>query len=78
MMAGLIVGAFGAPASLEAQAAFFEAHVAPWAEKFFADLASAKAARLYMPVGQIGRAFIEIERAAFAMREVPQTTGHAG
>jgi TorA maturation chaperone TorD/DNA-binding transcriptional regulator YdaS (Cro superfamily) len=78
MMAGLIVGAFGAPASLEVQAAFFEAHVAPWAEKFFADLASAKAARLYMPVGQIGRVFIEIERAAFAMREVPQTTGHAG
>jgi TorA maturation chaperone TorD len=68
-MAGLIVGAFGKPASLETQRAFFNAHIAPWAEKFFADLAAAKSARLYMPVGQIGRIFIEIEHAAFAMDE---------
>ena len=78
IMAGLIVGAFGEPASLETQKRFFDAHVATWAEKFFADLASAKAARLYMPIGQIGRIFIEIERAAFAIGEAPQTNEHAG
>jgi TorA maturation chaperone TorD len=78
MMAGLIVGAFGAPVPLAAQKRFFDAHVAPWAEKFFTDLASARAARLYMPVGQIGRIFIEIERAAFAIGEAPQDNGHAG
>ncbi len=71
-MAGLIVGAFGKPASLATQRAFFAAHIAPWAEKFFADLAAAKSARLYMPVGQIGRIFIEIENAAFAMDEGDQ------
>ncbi len=78
MMAGLIVGAFGTPASLDAQKRFFDAHLAPWAEKFFADLASAKAARLYMPIGQIGRIFIEIERAAFAIGEAPHGNEHAG
>jgi len=71
-MAGLIVGAFGKPATLAVQRAFFAAHIAPWAEKFFADLAAAKSARLYMPVGQIGRIFIEIENAAFAMDEGDQ------
>ncbi|MBL8831889.1 MAG: molecular chaperone TorD family protein [Rhodospirillales bacterium] len=78
MMAGMIVGAFGAPAPLDAQKRFFDAHIAPWAEKFFADLASAKAARLYMPIGQIGRIFIEIERAAFAIGETPHGNEHAG
>jgi TorA maturation chaperone TorD len=71
-MAGLIVGAFGKPAPLATQRAFFAAHIAPWAEKFFADLAAAKSARLYMPVGQIGRIFVEIENAAFAMDEGDQ------
>ncbi len=78
MMAGMIVGAFGMPASLDVQKRFFDDHIVPWAEKFFADLASAKAARLYMPVGQIGRIFIEIERAAFAIGGVPQSDEHAG
>ena len=68
-MAGMIVGAFGAPATIEEQRRFFQAHIAPWAEKFFADLAAAKSARLYMPVGQIGRIFVEIEQTAFAMAE---------
>jgi TorA maturation chaperone TorD len=71
-MAGLIVGAFGEPASLDDQRQFFAAHIAPWAEKFFADLAAAKSARLYMPVGQIGRIFVEIEQTAFAMAETPE------
>jgi len=68
-MAGMIVGAFGEPASLDDQRRFFLAHIAPWADQFFADLAAAKSARLYMPVGQIGRIFVDIEQTAFAMAE---------
>lgn len=67
MMAGLITGSFGAPASLATQKEFFDRHIAPWAGRFFEDLAAAKAARLYMPVGRIGKLFVEIERDAFAM-----------
>lgn len=67
MMAGLIVGGFGAPADLKTQREFFDRHLAPWAGRFFEDLAAAKAARLYMPVGRIGKLFLEIEREAFAM-----------
>jgi TorA maturation chaperone TorD len=67
MMAGLISGAFDAPADLDAQRKFFEWHIAPWAPRFFADLESAKAAVLYMPIGTIGRLFMRIENEAFAM-----------
>jgi TorA maturation chaperone TorD len=67
MMAGLIAGQFGAPADLKTQKEFFDRHIAPWAGRFFEDLAAAKAARLYMPVGRIGKLFIDIERDAFAM-----------
>lgn len=67
MMAGLIAGSFGAPADLAAQKEFFDRHIAPWAGRFFEDLAAAKAARLYMPVGRIGKLFVEIERDAFAI-----------
>ena len=67
IMAGLIEGRFGPPADLAGQRKFFDAHLAPWAGRFFADLAAAKSARLYMPVGSIGRRFIDIESEAFAM-----------
>jgi TorA maturation chaperone TorD len=67
MMAGLIEGSFGAPADLETQRAFFDRHLACWAETFFTDLEAARAAVLYAPVGTVGRAFIEIERTAFEM-----------
>lgn len=67
MMAGLIRGRFGAPASLTVQRDFFATHMAPWAEHFFTDLEGAKASVFYSPVGSIGRAFIEIEREAFRM-----------
>ena len=65
VMHGLITGAFGQPASLERQRAFFEKHLAPWAGHFFADMEKAKSAALYMPVGAIGKQFMEIERDAF-------------
>jgi TorA maturation chaperone TorD len=67
MMAGLITGAFGPPLDLVGQKAFFETHMAPWAERFFEDLEAAKSATLYTPVGTIGRVFMGIERAAFGM-----------
>jgi TorA maturation chaperone TorD len=65
VMHGLITGAFGEPVSLERQQAFFEAHMSSWAGQFFADMEKAKSAALYMPVGTIGRLFMEIERDAF-------------
>ena len=67
MMAGLILGRFGEPASLSAQKDFFSAHIGPWAGHFFADLEGAKGSVFYAPVGAIGRAFMEIEREAYRM-----------
>lgn len=65
MMAGLIDGSFGAPMDLAGQRRFFDDHLAAWASRFFADLEAARRAVLYAPVGSLGRAFLEIERAAF-------------
>ena len=67
MMQGLIDGAFGAAADLPTQRAFFGAHLAPWAGQFFTDLETARSARLYQPVGRMGRLFVEIETEAFRM-----------
>ncbi len=67
MMAGLIVGAFDAPADLATQRSFFDAHLGPWVGRFFEDLEAADAARLYKPVGTLGRLFMGIESEAFAM-----------
>ncbi|MGY9048915.1 hypothetical protein P775_24015 [Puniceibacterium antarcticum] len=67
VMAGLIVGRFGAPATLSDQRVFFNRHVAPWAGHFFADLEKAKSAMLYSAVGSVGRAFMEIERESFRL-----------
>lgn len=67
VMAGMIVGSFAGTASLAEQQAFFTDHIDPWVGYFFKDLEKAKQATLYRHVGTIGREFIEIERAAFAM-----------
>lgn len=67
MMHGLIVGTFGGPADLPTQRAFFEAHVATWAPRFFEDLERTANARLYGPVGTIGREFLAVESEAFSM-----------
>lgn len=67
MMHGLITGAFGAPATLDDQKAFFDAHIRPRAAQFFADLEAADSAVFYMPVATIGRLFIGIECDAFEM-----------
>ena len=66
-MAGLITGAFGPAADLGAQKTFFETHVANWAPNFFRDLEAAKSAAFYMPVGTLGRLFMEIEAEGFRM-----------
>ena len=65
MMAGLIGGNFGAPATLAAQKQFFNTHLALWAPRFFADLEKAEAAHLYRPVGRVGRLLCSIEAEAF-------------
>lgn len=67
MMAGLIEGAFGEPADIAAQRAFFDTHIGPWAARFFADLEAAKSSNFYMPVGRVGRIFMDIEATAFEM-----------
>lgn len=67
MMGAMIVGRFGAPASLDVQKTFFNKHIAPWAGHFFADLEGAKNSVLYASVGAVGRAFMEIEAEGFRM-----------
>lgn len=67
MMAGLIEGRFGAPATLPVQQTFFNRHIAPWAEHFFKDVEGAKGSVFYAPVGVIGRVFMTIERESFRL-----------
>jgi TorA maturation chaperone TorD len=67
MMAGLIDGRFGVPASLDVQKTFFNRHIAPWATHFFTDLEGAKTSVFYAPVGLIGKTFMTIEREAFRL-----------
>ncbi len=71
MMAGMITGDLGAldgiAADLVAQRAFFDTHIGIWAPKFFEDLEASKTAAFYMPVGTIGKLFMEIEAEGFRM-----------
>jgi TorA maturation chaperone TorD len=67
IMCGLITGAFGAPADLARQRAFFDRHIAPWAAHLFEDLETTQSASFYKPVGMVGRLFMEIESQAFEM-----------
>lgn len=67
MMAGLIDGGLGASAGLGEQRTFFQAHLAPWATRFFENLETADSAVLYRPVGTLGRLFMAIEATAFRM-----------
>jgi TorA maturation chaperone TorD len=66
-MAGLILGEFGEPATLDDQKRFFKTHIAPWAKHFFTDLEAAKSAVFYAAVGRAGVAFMEVEETAFEM-----------
>jgi TorA maturation chaperone TorD len=55
------------PAPPQSDRMIFEKHMAPWIGRFFADLERAEAAQFYRRVGSIGRVFIDIETAAFAL-----------
>jgi TorA maturation chaperone TorD len=65
VMAGLIDGRFDAPKGSEQ--GIFERHLKPWIGRFFADLERAETAEFYVPVGTLGRLFIDIETEAFAL-----------
>ncbi|MCB2134510.1 MAG: molecular chaperone TorD family protein [Rhodobacteraceae bacterium] len=67
VMAGLITGRFGDPATVARQRDFFNRHIAPWAPHFFTDLEGAKGSVFYAPVGAIGRHLMDIEREAFRL-----------
>jgi TorA maturation chaperone TorD len=65
IMAGLadcrIAGLAGADREI------FDQHLAPWIGRFFADLEQARPGGFYACVGALGRTFVEIEAAAFAL-----------
>ena len=67
MMAGLILGRYRGVTTVDEQRDFWAAHIGPWAGHFFDDLAGAKSAVFYAPVGALGRAFMDVEREAFRM-----------
>ncbi|MGB0683670.1 MAG: TorD/DmsD family molecular chaperone [Magnetovibrionaceae bacterium] len=67
MMHGLITGTYGEPLGLERQQAFFDAHIGPWGEMFFNDLAKADGAGYLAPVGRLGALFLGLERDGFQM-----------
>ena len=53
------------------QQSFFARHLAPWAISLFTDLERANAARLYRPIGTLGRLLIELDRQGFEYAQVP-------
>ena len=65
VMSGLAAGRFDAEPGADRR--FFERHIKPFAERFFADLETATSSRFYRSVGALGRLFIEIETEAFAI-----------
>lgn len=67
MMAGLIENEFDAGGELEQQKRFFAAHLSSWARHFFTDLEAAQSSVFYAMLGGAGKAFIDIEEAAFEM-----------
>jgi TorA maturation chaperone TorD len=65
IMAGLVTGRLPAPQGTDQK--IFEAHLAPWIGRFFADLERVETASLYRRVGTLGRVFMDIEAEAFAL-----------
>jgi TorA maturation chaperone TorD len=66
-MCAMIMGEFGAPASIADQKAFFNTHIRPWATHCFEDLERTPSASFYRPVGTLGRLFMQIETQSFEM-----------
>ncbi len=69
MMAGLIRGRFGTPATLSRQKEFFNTHIGPWAAHCFGDMEKAKSAVIYDAVGRLGKEFMTIEAETLRMVE---------
>ncbi len=65
IMGGFASGMFSA--DINEQQAFYERHLAPWAERCLADIAVSPSAKFYKAVGIYGMRFMEIEREAFAI-----------
>jgi TorA maturation chaperone TorD len=55
------------PADAVSERDFFARHLAPWAGRFFTDLAGAPSAGFYRAVGELGATFVAIEAQAFAL-----------
>ena len=74
VMSGLASGLFLAA---DRGHGFFDRHLAPWADRFFADLEASPSATFYRAVGTMGRVFIEIEAQAFKFgrSDEPATPG---
>jgi len=53
--------------SLSTQQVFFETHMQPWLERFFADLGDARSADFYRDVALFGAAFLKLESAYLSM-----------
>ena len=51
----------------ESQKTFFEAHLAPWAARFFTDLQKAESASFYLAVGRLGEQFMRFEEQYLAL-----------
>jgi TorA maturation chaperone TorD len=64
IMAGLCDGSIACD---DAGEGFFKEHLAPWAQRCFADIAAAPSASFYRAVGDLGSRFIGIEHDAFAL-----------
>ena len=62
VMSGIISGQF-VHQKID-QRMFFDRHLKPWADRFFADLEAASSTAFYRAVGTVGRVFIEIEKEA--------------
>ena len=67
IMHGLIIGRFGGAASIVEQRDFYDAHIAPWAEKMFEELEAAESSVFYKSVARVARLFMQIESEAFKM-----------
>ena len=65
IMAGIVGGHFPAPAGSDK--ALFDAHLAPWIGRFFADLEHIASADFYSRVGMLGLTFIGLETQAFLL-----------
>lgn len=64
--------------SLETQRAFFGEFVAPWTERFMADVQQSGNARLYAAVARLGERFIVLEKQYLGLAEGTATVSSPG